>query len=196
MSLTALLASAFDSIVDSGIVAVGGALAAVMLTALLAASASRRAARRDRYALMVGRLSAWSELPFRIRRRMSDDSQVVALLVDRMHDLQEQLVVDGAELAAECRWLAARWENALFEIRSATQPFITEAWSKPPIRDLAQMNLNGWGPTGLNSVVRGFRNELRYRFGCRRAINPVRRIWKYSKTRRTRQQVKKGSCRR
>jgi hypothetical protein len=167
----------------TGIIAGIAAVLVVVLTAYFTASAARRKSRAERYAAMVVSLTAWTELPYRVRRRPSDDPSVMAALVDRMHGLHEQVVLDSAELAAECPWLGKRYERALVEIKAIALPYLNEAWASPAVGTAAGMNLNGWGPTGLNTIVLGWRSELRWRFGWRRLVNPVRLAWNWRQNR-------------
>ena len=172
--MTAIAATWTNTLGETQALVAGATILAVALTALFGAGSGRRRARQERYATMVGTLAGWAELPFRVRRRMTDDPAAVAALVERAHHLQEQMVLDVAELTAECHWLAARYETAQNRIQHEAAPHLQEAWSTQPAGTSASMNLAGWGPTGLDKPVAAFRAELRYRFGWRRFINPVR----------------------
>lgn len=158
----------------TGVIAAVAAILVVVLTAYFTASAARRKTRAQRYATMVVNLTAWTELPYRVRRRPSDDPAVLAALVDQMHGLHERVILDSAELAAECPWLGKRYERALADIKAIALPFLNEAWASPGVGTAAGMNLNGWGPTDLNTIVLDWRAELRWRFGWRRLVNPAR----------------------
>lgn len=168
--------SVLEALGASGVVAVVGALLAVLLTAYCTALARRSAERSARYSVMVGTLTSWAEMPYRVRRRLSDDPAVVQPLMDKFHDLQEQLALDSAQLAAECQWLFKRHVLAARTVRDAVRPFIVEAWDDAA-RGVDAMNLNGWGPTGCTQAIEVFQAELRYRFGWRRVVNPIRLLW-------------------
>lgn len=167
----------------TGIVAAVAAILVVVLTAYFTASAERRKARAERYAAMVVNLTSWTELPYRVRRRPSNDPAVTSALADRIHALHERVVLDSAELAAECPWLGKRYERALADIKAIALPFLNEAWASPGVGTATGMNLNGWGPTGLNEIVLEWRGELRWRFGWRRLANPMRLAWAWNQTR-------------
>jgi len=177
----------------TGIVAAIAAILVVVLTAYFNASAEHRKSRAARYAAMVVNLTSWTELPYRVRRRPSNDTAVIAALVDRMHGFHERVVFDSAELAAECPWLGKRYEQALADIKAIALPFLKEAWASPGIGSAAGMNLNGWGPTGLNAIVLGWRTELRWRFGWRRLVNPVRLAWNWKLNRKAMTAPPKGA---
>ena len=70
------------------------------------------------------------------------------------------------------------------EIRDCTKPFIAAAWEAEPTGVPGGMNLNGWGPTGCGEAIQTFQSELRYRFGWRRVINPIRLLWRWKQGRR------------
>jgi|GEM_PF-2541177 len=164
----------------TGIVAAVAAILVVVLTAYFTASAARRKSRAERYATMVVNLAAWTEFPYRVRRRPSDEAAITCRLTEHMHALQEHVVLDSAELAAECPWLAKRYERALADIKAATLPHTKEAWATPGIGTVGGMNLNGWGPVGTSEIVLRWRTELRWRFGWRRLANPVRLAWQWN----------------
>lgn len=48
-----------------------------------------------------------------------------------------------------------------------------EAWTTPPISSAREMNLNGWGPPGLEAHLDRFENAVRFRFGWRRLVAVV-----------------------
>jgi len=174
--------SFWETVGNAGIYTAAAAVLVVVLKAAFDATADRAQQRRQRYAEMVAALVSWAELPFRIRRRSSNDPTVRAALVERTHELQERLVVHGAELSAECPWLSKRYDHALATVKAATAPRLNEAWKLPLITDVGDMNLSGWGPADVEGAVRSWRAELRWRFGWRRLLNPIRLLRQSMKT--------------
>ena len=166
--------SLWEVLGSAGIFTAAAAVLVVLLKFAMDASAGLSQRRRERYAELVAALVAWAELPFRIRRRISDEPAVRAELAAQVHQLQERLVVGGAELAAECTWLSKRFDASLATIKSVTAPFLADAWQSAPIDSPEGMNLSGWGPVGSEDIVRAWRSELRWRFGWRRLVNPIR----------------------
>jgi hypothetical protein len=184
MSLLAAT-SWIDRLGDPQVLVASTAVLTVVLTALFGTGSGRRRVRQERYAVMVATLAGWAELPFRVRRRMSDDPTAIAVLVDRAHHLQEQMVLDAAELGADCPWLAARYEESRRTIQHESASHLNDAWSTPASGMPASMNLSGWGPAGLDQAVAAFRSELRFRFGWRRAISPARVLFRWQRRKRT-----------
>ena len=80
-----------ETLGTTGIVAVVGGLLVVLLTAYCTGLAKRKQERTARYGVMVATLTSWAEMPYRVRRRLSNDPTVTQPLIDRFHDLQEQL---------------------------------------------------------------------------------------------------------
>lgn len=178
--MSALAADTLTSLGAAGIFTAAASVLVVMLSALFTASANRRRSRAERYASMVSPMAEWAELPFRIRRRGSDDAASRTALAERMHELQQRFVLDGAEVSADCPWLGKRYDRALQELKTAAAPYITEAWDAAPLPDVGGMNLRGWGPQGLELIVVSWRSELRWCFGWRRLINPGRLLVQWS----------------
>jgi hypothetical protein len=164
-------AELFDRLGGAGVFTAAATVLTAVLVALFTTAAARRRVRAERYAAMVGPLAEWAELPYRIRRRQSDDQHCRTSLAERAHELHQRFVLDGAELAGECPWLGKRYDLAVAQLKHSAAPFIQEAWNLPPCSDPGDMNLNGWGPQGLDLVVGRWRSELRWRFGWRRVVN-------------------------
>lgn len=110
-----------------------------------------------------------------IRRRTSNDSATIERLVAYIQSLQHQLNIDHAELRADCRWLATCRDDAQRAIQEAAKPFIVEAWGLPPVTTTTELVMGNWGPTEARTSVEAFVDHLRWRFGWRRMLNPVRR---------------------
>lgn len=153
-----------------------GAAATVSVAAItftlsrLAESAARR---RDGYAAATRELVAWVEMPYRIRRRTSDEPEVLADLAARLHDGQEALAYRSSWIRSDSRWLAEIFDDVRGHIRCEHGPACGEAWRSPPVTNPADMVLNGWGPTGLDAHVARFEQAATHRFGWRRACAAV-----------------------
>lgn len=113
---------------------------------------------------------AWWEYPYRIRRRTSDTPETLSALAALGHDLQEQLARHRAWVAAESRILIRVFDHALAEARTPVANACKDAWEHPPITAPAQMNLDGFGPGDVNSVIQPLQCAVSYRFGWRRAM--------------------------
>lgn len=157
------------------LVGIAGAAGAI-LVALMGGIASGRARRREVHAAAMQTVIAWVELPYRIRRRTSNDAGDLAELRELMHDLQERLSYYQALLAAESPRLGKAFAATVDEVKREYGAWIREAWESPPVSDPSDMNLNGWGPKRQPSAIDDLRVALRYRFGLRRLV-PARLQW-------------------
>ncbi|HEY6935142.1 MAG TPA: hypothetical protein VI452_17205, partial [Marmoricola sp.] len=81
----------------------GSSVVAGLITSVLGNVRTAATARREGYAKAVRTLIARGEYPYRVRRRVSDDPEVLAALVERGHDLQEQLAACRTWVASEHR---------------------------------------------------------------------------------------------
>ncbi|MGP4028822.1 hypothetical protein [Actinomadura sp. 3N407] len=146
-----------------------------LITHLLSSLRSSAEARRDRYAEAVKLLVAKLEYPYRIRRRTSDEPEVLALLAAAGHDLQEQLAEMRAWIAAENGVLSEVFDRCLSRLDEPVAQACNDAWRNPPILAAEQMNLNGFGPGDQQHVIFAIRQAIRYRFGIRRFL-PARMV--------------------
>lgn len=162
---------------NSSVVVAAIGLIAIILTAWINAMLARRKQRRERYAAMAATLAAWIEVPYMIRRRTSNDREVIERLVAHVQALQHQLNVDHADLRAECRWLARCRDAAQRAVQQEVRPFIDDAWKMPPVASTSDLIVGDWGPTNCRSSLEAFVDALRWRFGWRRLLNLGRLGW-------------------
>lgn len=155
----------------------GSSVLAGLITSVLGNLRAAATARREGYANAVRSLIARGEYPYRVRRRVSDDADVLSGLVERGHDLQEQLAACRTWVASEHRVLGRLFEAALAAIDTTVGPAIKDAWDNPPISVAAGMNLNGWGPGDQWPHVAKLERAIAYRFGWRRLVPS--RIWSH-----------------
>jgi hypothetical protein len=148
----------------------GSSLVAGLITTILSNLRASATSRRDGYASAVRSLIARAEYPYRVRRRISDDPEVLAGLVGRGHDLQEQLAACRTWVSSESRAVGAIFERALAAIDGTVNPSTADAWNQPPITAAADMNLAGWGPGDQWPHLASLESAIAYRFGWRRLL--------------------------
>ena len=150
------------------------AIVGPIVGALLGASATRwaeaRNDRRQRYADAVRLLVRWSEYPYRIRRRTSNDPGALTRLAEVGHDLQEQLQCHRTWVQAENSRVGSIYSEAILTIKGRTAPWTTEAWQCEPVSDGAGMVLSGWGPGSIEDLLAKLDDAIAARFGWRRLI--------------------------
>jgi hypothetical protein len=154
----------------------GSSVVAGLITSVLGNLRAAATARREGYANAVRSLIARAEYPYRVRRRVSDEPDVLAGLVVRGHDLQEQLAACRTWVASEHRVLGAMFEKALADIDATVKQATGDAWNEAPTTTAAGMNLNGWGPGDQWPHLVALERAIAYRFGWRRLL--PRRLWR------------------
>jgi len=153
----------------------GSSVVASLFTSVLGNLRAAATARREGYANAVRSLIARAEYPYRVRRRVSDDPDVLAALASRGHDLQEQLAACRTWVASEHRAVGDLFEKALADIDTTVKPATGDAWNQTPITTATGMNLNGWGPGNPWPHLMALERAIAYRFGWRRVL--PRRFW-------------------
>jgi hypothetical protein len=146
----------------------GSSVIAGLINTVLGSLHAAAASRREGYANAVRSLIARGEYPYRVRRRVSDEPDVLAALVGRGHDLQEQLAACRTWVASEHWSMVDLFDEALSEIDAAVKQATADAWNQPPITTATGMNLNGWGPGDQWSHLVKFERAIARRFGWRR----------------------------
>ena len=145
--------------------AVLGAIVTMILTRVNEATNRRR----DRYAEAVQTLVAWTEYPYRVRRRTADSPATLTALTNHGHDLQERLALHQAWIATEHPALADTYAESRATITRLVGFLISEAWDHAPVTRAAGMNLGGWGPSDeCHEAIANVQREVQNRFGIRR----------------------------
>ncbi len=152
-------------IVVAGIGVLGvivGALVSAIMTRWSEAVARRRAG----YAACVKALVAYGELPYRIRRRTSDNAEELSRLANLGHDIQEDLRCQRAWVRSENRWVGERLDEVVDNMRTHIGPASREAWDLPPVKKASGMNLKEWGPrVAVDIEIARFERAMLNRFG-------------------------------
>ena len=165
-ALATVAGTTINSVVIPVIVAALTAAATLLLTR--ASEAVNR--RRDRYAQAFQTLVSWIELPYRVRRRTSDDAEALRALAEVGHDLQERMACHQAWIATEHPALAARYSETRAVVTRAVAPALAEAWTLDPVSSPAGMNLGDWGPAhSCADAMASLQHAIEERFGLRRA---------------------------
>jgi hypothetical protein len=155
----------------------GSGLLATAMT--LAANSLRTSAstRRTQYAEAVRALVAWSEYPYRIRRRTGDDQETLTRLAELGHSLQETLAYHSAWIAADNTTIAAVYQQARNELAGPVAKACHEAWQSPAVTAPSDMVLAQFGPRNVVPVVTSVEQAIRYRFGSRRLLPATALRW-------------------
>ncbi|MCY3849372.1 MAG: hypothetical protein OXF75_01040 [Acidimicrobiaceae bacterium] len=145
--------------------AVLGAIVTMTLTRVNEATNRRR----DRYAEAIQTLVAWTEYPYRVRRRTDDSPATLTTLANHGHDLQERLALHEAWIATEHPALAQTYAATRATLNRLVGPLISEAWDHRPTGKASAMNLRGWGPSDeCRDAIAEVQCQIQNRFGLRR----------------------------
>ncbi len=152
------------------VAALVSSVVAGLITSVMGNLRASAATRRDGYVNAVRVLIARAEYPYRVRRRVSDDPDVLAALASRGHDLQEQVAACRTWVNSEHQTLGALFDRALGSIDTTVNPSTADAWRLPPITTAPGMNLAGWGPGDQWTHLASLQRAIAYRFGWRRLL--------------------------
>ena len=132
--------------------------AAVALLKLAWDSAqAKRDRRADIYSEAFKAAVAWSEMWFRVRRRPADGSGDQAL-VERFHELQEQITYYESWTAAHSEWMGHAYCSFVAGIKAAAQEPLQRAWIDPPCPPSQQL---GRAPFDLRQLKKKFSDSVR-----------------------------------
>lgn len=149
-----------------------GTATIALLTAAISSSMRRIAEsaerRRRGYEDAVHALIAWTEFPYRIRRRTSDLSSCLDSLSNRGHDIQEELVRHRTWIRSENVILADAFDAVLDAVRPKIHRMCHTAWSSSPVTTGKEMNVGSLGPNGFDTVINQFLVLVSTRFWFRR----------------------------
>jgi hypothetical protein len=115
---------------DPGAIAALIALATLVLRAAGLVLSGQQSRQRDLFSKAYGSAMGWSELLYRVRRR-TNTPEADAALVDRFHDLQEQIDYFEGWTASEGEAIGRSYCQFVREVKGATESLIQDAWQKP-----------------------------------------------------------------
>ncbi len=152
-------------------------VAGAVVVAVVPRWAESRERRRTRYAEAVRALVAWAEFPYRVARRVSDESEVLAALAAEGHVLQQNLAFYEAWVSAESEAVGRLYRAASDAVRAVIGPALQAAWRGSPVENAADMNLGALGidRDALRELLTRIAVASQTRFGLRRAFGPLAR---------------------
>lgn len=150
-------------------VGLAASIAVAVVTYALGRLGDTATRRGEYYSSAVRTLVAYSEYPFRIRRRVSDSPEDLRELVRIGHQLQEELRCHETWISSDSRWAGSVFREVREDMSKAVSRLASEAWEGPPITAAVGMNLGGWGQSDLSVHIDRFQSAAACRFGWRRA---------------------------
>ncbi len=114
---------------DGPIIAAVSTLAVAILSALAAYLANKRERRRTLYSEATKAAVAWKEMLYRVRRRGEKGESA---LIERFHDLQDDLSYYEAWVGAESRYMRRSYDRLVSKVKNETEDLIRTAWATRP----------------------------------------------------------------
>lgn len=139
--------------------------------------AQERNRRRDLYSRAVRAVIAWVEYPYKIRRRTSNDPEVLAELAATGHRLQQDLAYFQTWLATDKSSLGILYGDVVRNVKMRCSAALDEAWSADPVDEPTDMVLNGWGPQDCSAEIQRLQKGIGARFGWRRIVSAGSEFW-------------------
>lgn len=150
------------------LIALAASIGAAALSFAFGRWSDTTARRRNGYAAAAQELVGWVEYPFRIRRRTSDEADVLTKLAERGHAHQEALRYRQTWIRSENRWMAEIFAAVRTDLGAILSASCNEAWAADPITKAEDMTLAGWGPHNVELHLKRFERAAGFRFGWRR----------------------------
>jgi hypothetical protein len=133
------------------------AIGVACLSALAAYLAGKRDRRRTLYSEVTKAAVAWEEMLYRVRRRSPGRERE---LVDRFHELLDDLTYHKAWVGSESRYIGRSYDTLTRGVKSATASLIIKAWSEP-VRPLPGGALPGDEFPEVSPLVDAFLSDVR-----------------------------------
>jgi hypothetical protein len=111
------------------VIAAAGATVVALITATAAFFASKRDRRRQLYGEAYRAAMAWREMLYRVRRRQADKTSE---LIDRSHDIQEQIYYYTGWIGSESKLLQRSYIRLVQKVKSETKGPLQVAWETQP----------------------------------------------------------------
>lgn len=115
-----------------------------VLRALALWATGKRDRQRELYIRAYKTAMAWREMVYRVRRR-AEGVEAERTLIDRFHELQEEIDYYQGWTAGESKWMGRSFCGLVAAIKEATREPIRFAWAQPErrtavesVRDIGQ----------------------------------------------------------
>jgi hypothetical protein len=117
--------------------------------------------RRDEYSRAFATAMEWTEFPYRIARRLSNDAEAVAPIVAAMHESQERICFHTNWLRAVSDDIETAYSSLVDAVKTKSAPHIQKAWRQNPARVPEGMILGDAFPVNVKAEVDEFAKQMR-----------------------------------
>lgn len=126
--------------------------------------------RRDEYSRAFAVAMLWTEFPYRIARRLSDDTEACEPIVAAMHNAQEEIAFHQSWLRSVSDEIADSYDSLVRSVKTKSEPHIHDAWRRPPATIPEGMILGDAFPVDVKTDVAAFITAIRRDLSLRRRI--------------------------
>lgn len=118
----------------AAIVAAVAATFVALLTVISGYLSEKRLRRRTLYGEAYRAAMTWVELVGRVRRRRVG-SDADEALIERFHDLQEQILYHRGWIGSESVYMQRSFDRLVREVKTKSSEMIREGWAAPPMNN-------------------------------------------------------------
>lgn len=140
------------------VITAAGAILVALVTATAAFFSSKRDRRRQLYGEAYKVALAWREMLYRVRRRKADKTPE---LVDRFHDLQEQIDYYSGWIGSESKPLQRSYARLVQKVKNETKAPLQAAWEKEPDETSLWRSLAGEVHPDVSAAADEFLQDVR-----------------------------------
>jgi hypothetical protein len=126
--------------------------------------------RRDEYSRAFAAAMQWTEFPYRIARRLSDEPDAVAPIVEAMHAAQQEIQFHLNWLRSVSDNMADAYSQLVRSVKSGSRPHIEAAWAREPAAVPGGMVMGDVFPVDVDADVKRFTREIRRNLSLWRRI--------------------------
>lgn len=126
--------------------------------------------RRDEYSRAFAAAMQWTEFPYRIARRLSNDAAAVTPIVEAMHEAQQEICFHENWLRSVSDDIANAYSRLVRQVKARTEQHLHTAWKREPARVPDGMILGALFPVDVKHEVDEFAKQIRRDLSLRRRI--------------------------
>jgi hypothetical protein len=131
--------------------------------------------RRDEYSEAFATAMEWTEFPYRIARRLSNDAEAVAPIVAAMHQSQERICFHTNWLGTLSEDMGNTYSSLVNAVKTKSAPHIQTAWKQEPAPVPEGMILGNAFPIDVTIEVDEFARQIRRDLSIWRHFE----VWRY-----------------
>jgi hypothetical protein len=117
--------------------------------------------RRDEYSRAFATAMEWTEFPYRIARRLSNDAEAVAPIVAAMHQAQERIRFHENWLRTVSDDIETAYSSLVGAVKRESAPHIHTAWKRDPARVPEGMILGDVFAVDVKAEVDEFAKQIK-----------------------------------